>query len=56
VAIVYGVLLMLIAAAFVEAFWSPLNDTPDSAKYAAGAVLWIGTILYFGFVGRDDGP
>ena len=56
VAIVYGVLLMLIAAAFVEAFWSPLNDTPDAAKYAAGAVLWIGTILYFGFVGRDDGP
>jgi uncharacterized membrane protein SpoIIM required for sporulation len=55
VVIVYGVLLMLVAAAFVEAFWSPLSGTPDTVKYAAGAALWIGTLVYFAFVGRADG-
>lgn len=54
VEIVYGAMLMLVIAAFIEAFWS---STPLSAtlKYAVGAALWALVILYCCFAGRANG-
>ena len=31
---------MFVVAAFIEAFWSPLNTVPPLFKYAVGMVLW----------------
>lgn len=54
VGLVAGVVVMLLLAAFVEAFWSP-STAPPSAKYAVGGVLWTAVVVYFGFAGRSDG-
>jgi uncharacterized membrane protein SpoIIM required for sporulation len=35
-----GVFAMMVAAAFVEAFWSSLADISDPVKYAVGAMVW----------------
>ncbi|MCC6533739.1 MAG: stage II sporulation protein M [Burkholderiales bacterium] len=56
VPLVYGAGAMLTAAAFVEAFWSPLGVVPAPIKYAAGAVLWTLVLLYFIFAGRTRAP
>jgi len=55
VTLVYGVLLMLVLAAFVEGFWSPLVHVPSYLKYGVALLLWAGTIAYFSFAGRNDG-
>ncbi len=52
--IVYGAAAMLLAAALVEAFWSPARWAPASAKYAVGAALWAVVFLYLGFAGTRD--
>lgn len=52
--LVYGGTLMLVAAAFVEAFWSSTTWPPIGAKYTVGALLWLGHGLYFGFMGRNE--
>lgn len=49
--IVYGAGGMLLIAAGIEAFWSPLNLAPE-LKYAVGAGLWGLVILYFLAAGR----
>jgi uncharacterized membrane protein SpoIIM required for sporulation len=36
-----GIFAMLIAAAFVEAFWSAQPDIPDPVKYGVGALVWL---------------
>jgi len=52
-----GAGLMFLAAAFVEAFWSPLQITPVAIKYAVGIALWVLLGLYFALVGRHtSGP
>lgn len=38
--LVYGVILMLVIAAFIEAFWSSNNVFPPWQKYSIGAILW----------------
>ncbi len=48
----YGVILMLIAAAFVEAFWSSNAAISAWIKYSVGAVLWSGVAAYFFLVGE----
>jgi len=50
--IVYGVIGMLVIAAFIEAFWSASTLIGPTVKYSVGAVLWGLVILYFLFVGR----
>jgi uncharacterized membrane protein SpoIIM required for sporulation len=40
VRLMYGAAAMFFAAAFVEAFWSPLTAFPPATKYAVGAILW----------------
>lgn len=53
IVIVYGSTLMLIIAAFLEAFWSSSSTTPVAIKYSVGAVFWILVVYYFIFAGRN---
>ncbi|MDH5786244.1 MAG: stage II sporulation protein M [Chromatiales bacterium] len=46
-----GAALMLLGAAFVEAFWSS-SGFPSFIKYSVAAALWILVIAYFTFAGR----
>ncbi len=52
VILVYGVLIMLLLAAFVEAFWSSSMAIEPIIKYSVGVILWILVIEYFILVGR----
>ena len=52
-----GVFVMLVLAAFVEAFWSSIGWMPAAVKYSVAAVLWtlVGLWLWRGGRGlRDD--
>ncbi|MCU7906050.1 MAG: stage II sporulation protein M [Candidatus Thiodiazotropha sp. (ex Epidulcina cf. delphinae)] len=51
--LVMGAALMLLAAAFVEAFWSSGALQP-TAKYIVAALLWSGVILYLSLMGRGS--
>ena len=50
--IMYGVAAMIVAAAFVEAFWSANTDIAHAIKYGVGIALVVLTIGYFFFAGR----
>ena len=50
--IMYGATLMLIIAAFLEAFWSSSTVIPADVKLAVGTGLWIIVISYCVFSGR----
>jgi uncharacterized membrane protein SpoIIM required for sporulation len=50
--IVYGVIGMLVIAAFLEAFWSSIKSFDPQVKYIVGAVFWSIVLLYFLFAGR----
>lgn len=54
VQIVYGAVLMLVIAAFVEAFWSSSPTIPIAVKYAVGVALWVLVIGYCCFAGRTS--
>ncbi len=51
--LVYGVILMLVIAAFIEAFWSSSNALPAGQKYLVGAFLWAVVIAYLTLSGRS---
>ncbi len=51
VPMIYGIVLMLIIAAFLEAFWSSSATLPVAVKYSVGAVLWA-LVLIYAFSGR----
>jgi len=53
--LIYGGTLMLVAAAFVEAFWSSTTWPPASFKYAVGGTAWCALLYYFIFAGRRIG-
>jgi len=53
--ILYGAAGMLVAAAFLEAFWSPMPQ-PAATKYGIGAILWLAVFTYLTLAGRPDGP
>jgi uncharacterized membrane protein SpoIIM required for sporulation len=53
VRIVYGVVGMLVIAAFFEAFWSGSAWVPAQIKYAVGAALWCLVAAYFLLLGRQ---
>lgn len=50
--LVYGAILLLLLAAFVEAFWSSISSIPPNTKYWVGITNWILIIFYFTFLGR----
>ncbi len=52
VRLMYGAALMFTAAAFVEAFWSPLTEVPHQVKIWAGIAAWAVLLAYFAFLGR----
>ena len=43
---------MLVVAAAIAAFWSPLS-LPAAVKYAAGAALWLLVFAYLALSGRE---
>jgi uncharacterized membrane protein SpoIIM required for sporulation len=53
VRLVGGVVLLLLIAAFVEAYWSSMTYATPRLKYLVGAGLWALVLGYFGFAGRD---
>jgi len=54
VPLVYGAGALLTAAAFVEAFWSPVQAVPVEIKYAVGVLGWTLLAFYFLAAGRGD--
>jgi uncharacterized membrane protein SpoIIM required for sporulation len=42
----YGIVLMLIIAAFMEAFWSSNASLAINVKYTVGAICWLLVLLY----------
>lgn len=50
--IVYGSTIMLVIAAFIEAFWSSSSTLPITVKLGVGTLLWIFVIYYCFFFGR----
>ncbi len=54
--LVAGVILLLLIAAFVEAFWSSMTYASSLNKYLVGALLWLLVIVYFLFAGRRHAP
>src|SRR5688572_14922274 len=53
VRIMYGAAIMFFAAAFVEAFWSPLTEIPFNIKIGVGIAGWVVLFAYFLFAGRS---
>lgn len=51
--LVYGVIIMLVIAAFIEAFWSSNNILVPWQKYLVGGFLWALVIGYLVFSGRQ---
>ena len=54
VGIICGFVVMLVIAAFIEAFWSP-RDIDPQIHYVVGTGLWILVIGYLAFAGRGRG-
>lgn len=52
VKLVYGVIFMLLIAAFIEAFWSSNNILDPWQKYSFGAAFWVLVAVYLVFSGR----
>ena len=52
VRIMYGAAVMFFAAAFVEAFWSPITEVPFNVKIGVGLAGWLIVLAYLGLAGR----
>ncbi|MDB6145674.1 MAG: rane protein [Pseudomonas sp.] len=52
VQLICGVMVFLLIAAFVEAYWSSLNSIQPLTKYVVGAALWALVVSYLIFAGR----
>ena len=55
VPMLYGIVLMLVIAAFLEAFWSSSALLSNQIKYSVGALLWL-LVIWYSFSGRRYGP
>ncbi len=53
--LVTGLAVMLLVAAFIEAFWSSSRAAPDGLKAVTGALSWIAVVGYFLVAGKTDG-
>jgi uncharacterized membrane protein SpoIIM required for sporulation len=54
VQLIYGVILFLLIAAFIEAYWSSMRWPQPVLKYTVGAALWALVIAYLVFAGRNQ--
>jgi uncharacterized membrane protein SpoIIM required for sporulation len=52
VLLVCGVMLFLLIAAFIEAYWSSKTSVAPLTKYAVGAALWLAVAVYLLLAGR----
>jgi uncharacterized membrane protein SpoIIM required for sporulation len=52
VRLIGGVMLFLLIAAFIEAYWSSMRWPPPSIKYLVGAALWALVAAYLILAGR----
>ncbi|GAB2513638.1 stage II sporulation protein M [Microbulbifer agarilyticus] len=52
--IMYGTFLMLVIAAFLEAFWSSSTTVSMEVKLAVGTLFWLLVISYCLFAGRGN--
>ncbi len=54
IGIIYGTTLMLLIAAFIEAFWSSTSHdiVPVTIKYLVGIALWVLVLSYLCFAGK----
>jgi uncharacterized membrane protein SpoIIM required for sporulation len=52
-----GAFAMLVAAAFIEAYWSSIASLPDAVKFGSGGMLWLLVLLWLwrGGRGGQDG-
>ena len=50
--LILGVFVMLLAAAFIEAFWSSIASLPDLVKFGSGGAIWVAVLAWLGFGGR----
>jgi len=53
VRLVYGIMLLLVLAAFVEAYWSSRTSLGPLLKYSVGGLAWALLLAYFGCAGRN---
>lgn len=52
VTLMMGAALLLVGAAFIEAYWSSIRSIDPMIKYAVSATLWLVLILYLSLAGR----
>ncbi|ANI56277.1 stage II sporulation protein M [Pseudomonas sp. DR 5-09] len=50
--LICGVMLFLLIAAFIEAYWSSRTGVSPQTKYLVGTGLWLGVAIYLLFAGR----
>jgi uncharacterized membrane protein SpoIIM required for sporulation len=55
IVVIYGVAIMLLIAAAIEAFWSSSQWLPTSVKYAGASLCWLTVLSYFFLRGRSAG-
>jgi uncharacterized membrane protein SpoIIM required for sporulation len=53
VLMICGVMLFLLIAAFIEAYWSSMTGPTAVIKYLVGAGLWVLVLIYLLFAGRQ---
>jgi uncharacterized membrane protein SpoIIM required for sporulation len=53
VLLICGVMLFLLVAAFIEAYWSSMTAPSPLIKYLVGAALWMLMAAYLLFAGRS---
>jgi uncharacterized membrane protein SpoIIM required for sporulation len=51
--LVFGVFVLLVIAAFVEAFWSSIGWMPSVVKYSVGGLAWVAVWFWIWRGGRD---
>jgi uncharacterized membrane protein SpoIIM required for sporulation len=54
VQLIYGVIVFLLIAAFIEAYWSSMRWPQPALKYTVGATLWALVIGYLSLAGRKQ--
>jgi len=52
--IIFGSFLMLIVAAFIEAFWSSSQNIPATVKYLVGGICWLWILMYIFPRGKNE--
>lgn len=54
--LIAGSAIMLVIAAFIEAFWSSRHEIPAGIRFGVGAFFIVLLLCYFLFAGRRAGP